>query len=84
MRRTTLRLDGPLLSEAKRIAAESGTTLTAVIENALRESLARRRRVRVSSKVAFTTYGGRGPRPGVDLDNTAALLEWMESGDGAR
>jgi len=39
--RTTLRIDPRLLREAKRIAAESGKTLTAVIEDLLRESLAR-------------------------------------------
>jgi predicted transcriptional regulator len=42
--RTTIRLDENLLAEAKRYAAESGRTLTTVIEDALRTSLARRTR----------------------------------------
>jgi hypothetical protein len=32
--------------------------------------------------VILPTVGGRGPRPGVDLDNSAALREVMEQGDG--
>ena len=38
--RTTVRLDDELLSEAKQIAAKTNRTLTAVIEDALRQHLA--------------------------------------------
>lgn len=37
--RTTVRLDPQLLGEAKRMAAETGKTLTSIIEDALRESV---------------------------------------------
>ena len=40
-----MRLDDPLLAEAKKYAADNGRTLTAVIEDALRETLARRKHV---------------------------------------
>lgn len=40
--RTTLDLDDRLLAAAKRRAAERGTTLTAVVEEALAASLTRR------------------------------------------
>jgi predicted transcriptional regulator len=43
MMRTTVRLDEDLLSEVKRLAAEERTTLTAMLEKALREMLARRK-----------------------------------------
>ena len=39
--RTTIRLDDQLLAEAKKYAAESGRTLTDVLADALRETLAR-------------------------------------------
>lgn len=39
--RTTLRLPDDLLKEAKKRAAERGTTLTALVEEALREALSR-------------------------------------------
>ena len=80
--RTTIHLPDDLLAQAKRAALESGTTLTAVIEEALRERLARRGNP-VTSPVELTTFGGSGLRPGVDLDDSAALLELMERSDAA-
>ena len=41
--RTTIRLDEALLGEIKAVAATSGRTLTELVEDALREALARRR-----------------------------------------
>ena len=77
--RTTIRLDDHLLTEAKKIAAESGRTLTRVIEDALRETIGRRRRAAGSRRqVRLRTVGGRGLQPGVDLDDTSALLDLME------
>ena len=79
--RTTVRLDSELLHEAKRVAAEQRTTLTAVLEQALREMLARRRQGAPRPRVPLPTYAGRGLQPGVDLDDTAALLDLMERRD---
>ncbi len=77
--RTTLRLDDRLLREAKRIAAETGKSLGEVVEDLLREALLRRRAPRPSrAGVKLPTFGGRGVRPGVDLDDSAGLLEKME------
>ena len=80
--RTTVRLDDELLAEAKQQAARSGDTLTSVIEQALREMLQRRREIRSLPPVEIPTWGHGGVRPGVDLDNSAALLDLMESEDG--
>jgi len=76
--RTTIRLEDSLLAEAKRIAAEKGSTLSSVIENALRQSFAHRGRASKRGKVCFTTSGKGGLRPGVDLDNSADLLDRRE------
>ena len=76
--RTTIHLPDPLLEKARRRALETGTTLTAVIEDALRESLATKRRGGKPAPVRLTTFGGKGLRPGVDLDDSAALLDVME------
>jgi hypothetical protein len=75
--RTTVRLDPHLLTEAKKHAAESGSTLTAVLEQALREALARRSTKAVVPPLRLKTYKGSGLRAGVDLDDSAALLELM-------
>lgn len=80
--RTTIRIDDALLAEAKAAAVARGTTLTAVIEDALRESLARRRHAERGRPVELPTFRGEGGlRPGVDLDDSAALLELMERED---
>jgi Ribbon-helix-helix protein, copG family len=80
--RTTIRLDDELLRDAKEHAARTGRTLTAVIEDALRLALhrtapPRRRRVELP-----TFKGGNGLQPGVDLDDSAALLDLMENEPG--
>lgn len=81
--RTTIRMDDALLRRAKEYAARSGTTLTRVIEDAVREHLARRLRRTVREPTALPTYGGQGLQPGIDLDDTASLVDQMESGDRA-
>ena len=76
--RTTVRLDDQLLREAKAVAAATGRTLTELVEDALRESLARRQVVAGRKPVVLRTFKGKGLRPGVDLDDSAALLELMD------
>jgi len=77
--RTTVRLDDELLRDTKALAARRGTTLTAVLEEALREWLARhRRRTREDRAELPRSDGLGGLRPGVDLDDSADLLEKME------
>lgn len=78
--RTTIRLDDDLLRRAKREALERGTTLTAVIEDALRRALATTGPTR-SEPFRMRTFQGDGLQPGVDLDDTAALLDLMDEHD---
>lgn len=77
-------MDDALLRQAKAHAARTGTTLTGVIEDAVRELLARRRRHRVRETVDLPTFDGEGLQPGVDLDDTASLIDLMDAGDAAR
>ena len=76
--RTTVKIDDRLLAEAKTQAAKSGRTLNAVIEDALRAALAQRQRGRDGRSSDLPTFRGSRLLPGVDLDDTAALLERME------
>ena len=77
--RTTVRLDEALLERAKREAGRRGETLTSLIERGLRLVLAnpekrpRGRRV----EIPVCREGG-GTLPGVDLDDSAALLDIVE------
>lgn len=80
--RTTVYLPDDLLADSKRFALETDRTLTALIEDSLRETLARRHRPATQKRVALPVSRCRGGlRPGVDLNNSAALWELMEHGD---
>jgi hypothetical protein len=68
------------LAEAKQVAARTGRSLTAVVEDALRESL-HRRHPTARRAVDLSVFGEGGVQPGVDLDDSAALLDLMEQHD---
>ena len=74
--RTTLNLDEQLLVAAKHRAVEQQVSLACVIENALRESLAKPPAKR--KKIRLVTATGVGVKPGVDLDNGRSLMEIMD------
>lgn len=79
--RTTIRIDDALYRRAKARAAQTGRTVSAVIEDALREAL--RSRPRFSAELPpLPVYGGSGTLPGVDLASNAALRELMDEGAG--
>jgi hypothetical protein len=79
--RTTINLPDELVLRAKKAALEADTTLTEIIENALREALAKRRRKPSRKEFKLITYGKGGVYPGVDLDDTSALLDLMDGID---
>jgi hypothetical protein len=77
--RTTVRLDDRLLSQAKAEAARRGETLTSLIERGLRLVLAGRRGTAARRRVELPVCkAGGGTRPGVDLNNSAAVLDILE------
>lgn len=76
--RTTLNLDDQLMRRIKKHAAETGQTVTRVIEAALRESLAQQRSAaRRTHRLRWVTARGR-LLPGVDLTDRDALYERMD------
>jgi len=77
--RTTIRIDDQLLAQTKQLAAKTGKTLTAVIEDALRETLTRQEEGQHREPVMLPVVEGEGLQTGVDLDDSAALLELMEN-----
>lgn len=79
--RTTIRLDDHLMAEVKKLAAATHRTITAVIEDALRETLARREEPKRGRWVKLPVVTGQKVRPGVDLDSSASLLDLTEGTD---
>lgn len=77
--RTTLTIDSQVLAEFKRQAAEEHTTISGLIEAALREHLARRRDALATRPLDFPIVGGRGLAPGVDPTSNAALLRFIDA-----
>jgi hypothetical protein len=78
--RTTISLPDAILIEAKTYAAQSGRSLNAFVEDAVRAALARRPEQRTSGGITLPTFRGEGPLPGVDLHDTASLLDVMDDG----
>ncbi len=74
VQRTTVRLPEQLLKQAKRKAAAEGRTLTSLIEDGLRLVVADKPTLpgRVMPRLS-TAIGG--PRPGIDISNSAQLQE---------
>jgi hypothetical protein len=77
--RTTLNLDDDLMRAIKRHAAETGRTVTSLVESALREFLGQAGRKRHSCALDWVLVEG-GTQPGVDLTDRDALIDHMEKG----
>lgn len=74
-----MRLDDALLKRAKREAARRGETLTSLMEKGLRLVLAQpaKRIERRAVQLPVCKAGG-GVLPGVDITNSADLMDRME------
>lgn len=75
--RTIISLDDELHRRAKSYAAEQGTTLTALVEEALRARLAERR-ARRRPPVRLPTFKGQGLQSGLSLDDMGGIYNRMD------
>jgi hypothetical protein len=78
--RTTIRLNDELYRQVKIAAARSGRSAGAVIEDAIRASLATGAVAPAEPLPPLPTFGHGGVMPGVDLDDGAATRDLMEEG----
>ena len=77
--RTTVRLDDALLDQARGEARRRGETLTSLIEHGLRLELAHSKPSTQRHRVVLpVSKAGGGLMPGVDLDDSAALLDILD------
>lgn len=75
--RTTIRLNEDLLAQAKAHAARTRRTLNELIEESLRAQLTAEQTARAPAG-PLPTFKGHGPLPGVDINDSANLIELME------
>jgi hypothetical protein len=80
--RTTLQINDNLYRGAKQLAVKTHRTLTQVVEDALRLALAAKKDGGDTAKgLVLTPFGGKGLKPGVDLDDMGDLLDTMDKHD---
>lgn len=79
--RTTIHIDDHLFAEFKRIATDTGKTPAAVIQDALRDSLSRRRAAERPA-IYLPIFHGTGVMPGAELSDSAFLLDLMKGDNG--
>lgn len=75
--RTTLDLDDEVMRSLKRRSADTGRTLTSLVEEALRSMLQRGTRPEPGYRLDWTVVPG-GARPGIDLSDRDTLLDIMD------
>src|SRR5512135_3403816 len=70
----------------ERLAAQLDATKSDVLRRGLAalEAASRRASRRTGRPAPLPTFKGQGLQPGVDLDDTAGLLDLMDSADAAR
>jgi hypothetical protein len=73
--RTTVNLPDNLYVEARKVAAERKTSVTALLEEGLRTVLADARTPRQTGDLTLPLMDGAGLREGVDLTDTSTLWE---------
>lgn len=73
--RTTVRLPEDLIKRAKRKAAAEGSTLTALIEEGLRLVVFEKPKKKPKRVLPPYSDATGGPRPGIDISDSAALQE---------
>ena len=76
--RTTIILPDEFARAVRERARAEGQTFTSFLEDALREHLARLDGRGAASSFTVTPYRGTGVHAGVDLADSAALLDRME------
>jgi hypothetical protein len=72
--RTTISIDDHVITEARRLAASKGQSLSAFIAAVLDDAIKRTAEPPPERPFRLVTVGGGGPYPGVDLDRTGQLM----------
>jgi hypothetical protein len=74
---TTVKIDDALLQAARQLALETHVDIDQLIEDSLRRTVELHRRPE-PVQIKLPSLGRGGLRPGISLDNNAALLDLMD------
>ena len=82
--KTTIDIADSLLDQARTTAAREGTTVRALVEEGLREVLARHQPRPTPFRLRDASFRGKGVQPGVDLADWSPLTEmiYRHGGEG--
>lgn len=80
--KTTIDIADPLLKRAKKAAARRGTSLKALVEEALRDLLESESVAREPFRLQTHVFKGQGLQDGLDWDDWASIREISYEGRG--
>ena len=80
--KTTIDIADAILDQARAVAARDGVTVRSLVEEGLREILARRRGRRERFRLRDASFKGKGVQPGVNLSDWTAIGSTIYSGRG--
>ena len=80
--KTTIDIADALLDQARATAAREGVTVRSLVEEGLREVLARRRTRRARFQLRDASFAGHGLQPGVDLSDWSTVAAEIYGGRG--
>lgn len=80
--KTTIDIADAILHETKAVALRDRVTIRALVEEGLREVLARRRTRRARFRLRDASFKGKGLQPGVALSEWTAIASTIYSGRG--
>lgn len=80
--KTTIEIADALLDQARATAAREGVTVRSLVEEGLREVLARRRARRARFRLRDASFHGNGLQSGVDLADWNAVVAEIYGGRG--
>jgi Arc/MetJ family transcription regulator len=80
--KTTIDIPDLLLKQVKQLAAERNTTIRAIIESALRDTLAKQDRRRRKFRLDTPTFKGNGLQTGLNWDDWSGIRSMVYEGRG--
>ncbi|QDU90600.1 hypothetical protein Pla175_40090 [Pirellulimonas nuda] len=76
---TTICLDDKLMEEAQRLAAETGRSLDALLDNVLRDAVQRSKQAEQETVKPFPTFKLGQPPAGLDMNNNEAVRDFLDA-----